>query len=62
MARKVRVVVAGGVYPRVNRGNRREALVRTDTDRRRFLGRVAELPDRFRMEIHAFVLMDSHKA
>jgi len=60
MARKHRVVVAGGWYHVVNRGNRREAIVRTDTDRRRFLGRLAELPERFRTEIHAFVLMDNH--
>jgi REP element-mobilizing transposase RayT len=60
MARKLRVVVAGGWYHVVNRGNRREALFRTDTDRQQFLGRVAELPDRFRTEIHAFVLMDNH--
>jgi REP element-mobilizing transposase RayT len=43
-----------------NRGNRREALFRTDRDRHRFLGLVAELPERFRFEIHAFVLMDNH--
>ena len=60
MARKLRVVVAGGWYHVVNRGNRRAAIFRTDTDRRRFLGRLAELPERFRTEIHAFVLMDNH--
>jgi REP element-mobilizing transposase RayT len=60
MARKRRILVAGGWYHVVNRGNRREALFRSDTDRRRFLGRVAELPDRFRVEVHAFVLMDNH--
>jgi REP element-mobilizing transposase RayT len=60
MARKVRVVVAGGWYHGVNRGNRREALFRTNTDRRRFLGRLAELRDRFRTEIHAFGLRDNH--
>jgi putative transposase len=29
-------------------------------DRRRFLGSVAELPERFVIEVHAFVLMDNH--
>jgi hypothetical protein len=47
-------------YHVVNRGNRREAIFRSDTDRQRFLGRLAELPERFRTEIHAFVLMDNH--
>jgi putative transposase len=60
MARKLRVVVAGGWYHVVNRGNHRESIFRTDTDRQRFLGRLAELPERFRVEIHAFVLMDNH--
>jgi len=60
MVRKLRVVVAGGWYHGVNRGNRREVIFRSDTDRRRFLSRLAELPKRFRTEIHAFVLMDNH--
>lgn len=60
MARKLRVVVAGGWYHVLNRGNHREAIFLSDTDRRRFLGRLAELPERFRTEIHAFVLMENH--
>jgi REP element-mobilizing transposase RayT len=52
--------MAGGWYQAVNRGNRRDAIFRTDTDRRRFLGRLAELPERFQTEIHAFVPMDNH--
>jgi REP element-mobilizing transposase RayT len=60
MARKLRLLVAGGWYHVLNRGNRREPIFRTDDDRRRFLGRLAELPERFRVEIHAFVLMDNH--
>ena len=60
MARRPRVLLAGGWYHVVNRGNRREDIFRTDTDRRRFLGRLAELPERFRTEVHAFVLMDNH--
>ncbi len=42
----------------MSRGNGGEAIYLTDEDRRRFLGRVAELTDRFGTEIHAFVLMD----
>ncbi len=50
---------AGG-YHVMNRGNRPEAIFRTDTDRRRFPGRLAEWPARLRTELHAFVLMDHH--
>ncbi|MBX3748124.1 MAG: transposase [Verrucomicrobiae bacterium] len=60
MARKLRVLVAGGWYHVANRGNRREAIFRTDDDRRRFLGRLSELPPRYRVEVHAYVLMDNH--
>jgi len=44
----------------VNRGNRRERIFLTDDDRRGFLERLAEMPGRFRVEVHAFVLMDNH--
>jgi REP element-mobilizing transposase RayT len=60
MARPLRILVAGGWYHVTSRGNRREAIYRADTDRRRFLGLVAELPQRFGLEVHAFVLMDNH--
>src|SRR5574341_657914 len=60
MARPLRILVPGGWYHVTSRANGREDLFRTDDDRRRFLGLVAELPERFGLEIHAFVLMDSH--
>ena len=44
----------------MSRGNGGEVLYRSDVDRRRFLGLVAELPGRFGTEVHAFVLMDNH--
>jgi len=52
--------VEGGWYHVTARGNRREAIFLDDTDRRRFLGMVAELPERFKAEIHAFMLMSNH--
>jgi len=60
MARPWRIQIAGGWYHVTSRGNRREAIFRTDTDRRRFLGLAAVLPERFGLEVHAFVLMDNH--
>jgi putative transposase len=44
----------------MNRGHRGAALFLDDADRRRFLGAVAELPERFALEVHAFVLMANH--
>lgn len=60
MARGLRVHVPDGWYHVTSRGNGGNVIFRTDEDRRRFLGLVAELPGRFRTEIHAFVLMDNH--
>ena len=60
MARPLRILVAGGWYHVTSRRNRREAIFRTESDRQRFLAMVAELPERFGLEVHAFVLMDNH--
>jgi putative transposase len=57
MARPLRIDVAGAWYHVMNRGHRGGALFLDDTDRRRFLGAVAEFPERFGLEVHAFVLM-----
>jgi putative transposase len=60
MARALRLLVPGGWYHVMSRGNRRENLFLDDDDRRRFLGLLSEWPERFLVEIHAFVLMDNH--
>ena len=39
------------------RGNGGRAICRDDNDRRRYIGLVSELPERFGTEIHAFVPM-----
>ena len=49
-----------GWYHVINRGNRGGRIFRTDDDRRRFLGWLSELPGRFAVAVHAFVLMDNH--
>ena len=60
MARPLRVNLAGSWNHVVSRGNGGEVLFRGDVDRHRFLGLVSELPARFFVEVHAFVLMDNH--
>ena len=60
MARPLRINLAGAWYHVMNRGHRAGALFLNDTDRRRFLAAVAELTDRFGLEIHAYVLMHNH--
>ena len=53
MARPLRILMAGGWDHVASRGNRREALFLTDADRKKFLGLVADLPERFRVEVHS---------
>ena len=60
MAGPLRILVTGGWYHVSARGSRREKLFHNDSDRRGFLGMVAELPARFEIEVHAFVLLDNH--
>lgn len=60
MARPLRIHVSDGWYHVVSRGSGGLAIYRDDEDRRRFLGLVSELPERFGVEVHAFVLMDNH--
>ncbi len=60
MARPLRIDVAGAWYHVMNRGHRGGALFLEDADRHRFLGTVVELPERFALELHAFVLMNNH--
>ncbi len=60
MARPLRINLAGGWYHVMSRGNGGEALYRSGEDRRRFLGLLAELQERFSLEVHAFVLIDNH--
>ena len=60
MSRPLRILVAGGWYHVTARDNRRESLFYDDRDRQEFLGMVAALPERFGIEVYAFVLMDNH--
>ena len=60
MARKVRVEYEGGVYPVLDRGDRREAIFTDDVDRRRFVDTLGEVCGRTGWRVHALVLMSNH--
>jgi putative transposase len=60
MARKGRVEFAGAVYHLLDRGDRREPIVRTEADCAAFLRRLAEACQRTGWRVHAFVLMRNH--
>lgn len=60
MARQVRIEFAGAVYHCMARGDRREAIVRTDGDREAFAKLLEELVERTGFEFFSWVLMDNH--
>ena len=60
MARKARVEFPGAVYHLLDRGDRREAIFRDDTDRERFLATLGEVCGRTGWRVHAWVLMSNH--
>jgi REP element-mobilizing transposase RayT len=60
MARKLRLEYAGAVYHVMNRGNRQQAIFRTDEDRKCFLGALGEVCERTGWKVHAYVLMGNH--
>ena len=60
MPRPPRLHVDGGFYHVILRGNHREAIFFTDSDRDRFASLVAEVIERFRMRVHAYCWMTNH--
>ncbi len=60
MARKPRLEYAGAVYHVMNRGNRQQAIFRTDGDRLLFLSALEEVCGRTGWKIHAYALMGNH--
>ncbi|MCC6353671.1 MAG: transposase [Verrucomicrobiae bacterium] len=60
MARPLRIDVAGGWYHVSARGIERREICRTDADREHWVGLLGELAARFRLRVHAWVLMDNH--
>jgi REP element-mobilizing transposase RayT len=60
MARPLRIERPGGRYHVTSRGNQQKAIYRDDRDRAHFLELLADLPQRFGVRIHAYILMDNH--
>ena len=60
MARAWRIEYEGALYHVLSRGNERQDIVASDDDRKLFLDTVAEMGERFEIDIYAYVLMDNH--
>jgi putative transposase len=60
MARPLRIEYPGAIYHVLSRGDRREAIVKDDADRRLFLDIVERTCGRTGWEIHAYCLMSNH--
>jgi REP element-mobilizing transposase RayT len=60
MTRPLRIDVAGGWYHITSRGQRRQLIYCDGRDRREFIARLAEASRRYRVEVHAYVLMPNH--
>lgn len=60
MARTLRVEFEGAIYHVTARGNERRAIFRTDGDRKRFLGKLEETSQEYRLRVYAYVLMENH--
>jgi len=60
MPRQVRIEYEGAMYHVLARGNRREAIVEDDEDRKMFIRTLGEAAEKTGFRIHAYVLMGNH--
>lgn len=60
MVRPLRIEYPGAWYHVMNRGAQRRAIVEDDADRDCFQAVMAAMSERFRVEVHAWCLMDNH--
>ena len=60
MTRPLRINLAGGWYHVTARGNNRQAIYDDDRDRLHFIGLIGEMVERYRVRMHAYVLMTNH--
>jgi len=60
MPRQLRLEYAGAIYHVMNRGDRREVIVKDWRDRERFLSTLGEACEKTGWQVHAFCLMSNH--
>jgi len=60
MGRKPRVHFPGALYHVIARGNQRQAIFRSDADRRRYLDLLKQFRTRYDFHLYAYVLMSNH--
>lgn len=60
MARPLRIEYPGAFYHIIQRGTERKAIFKTDSDKKRFLSYFDNLPIRYHVRIHAYILLDNH--
>lgn len=60
MARPLRVEYDGALYHVTARGNERKPIYREEGDYQKFLDILSELPQRYGVIIHGYVLMGNH--
>ena len=60
MVRQLRIEFEGAYYHILSRGNNQSNIFHSDEDRQDFLYILADMSERFEVEIYAYVLMDNH--
>ncbi len=60
MSRPLRVEYENAFYHVIARGERRDAIFNCPTDKEKFLIKLGETAEKYRLLVHAYVLMDNH--
>ncbi len=60
MSRPLRIEYENAFYHVIARGERREAIFTCAADKEKFLIKLGEAAEKYRLLIHAYVLMDNH--
>ena len=60
MARQIRIEYPGAIYHVTSRGNDRQAIYETKSDRYKFLGLLEQACKRYQWSVYSYCLMDNH--